>query len=201
MHKGLVTAAVAVALSAFVVPPLARGAKKEAEPSIGSAAPNFTLKNQDGKDVKLSDFKGKVVVLQWLDPACPFVQRHYEKNTFQDLHTKWKAKDVVHLAIHSGAGVEQNKRFHERQKLDFDVLADKEGAVAKLYGAKTTPHMFVIDKDGKLAYRGAIDNDPDGDRKGDKVNYVDKALEELTNARPVSEPETKSYGCDVKVKQ
>ena len=166
----------------------------------GAAAPQFTLKNQDGKDVKLSDYKGKIVVLQWLDPECPFVQRHYEASTFVNLDNKWNERDVVHLAIYTGGSVDAAKRFHERQKLKFNVLADPDGAVAKKYGAKTTPHMFVIGKDGKVVYTGAVDNDPDGDAKGDKVNYVDKALEELTNSRPVSEPETKSYGCEIKTK-
>jgi peroxiredoxin len=165
--------------------------------ALGTAAPGFALKNQDGKDVKLSDYKGKIVVLQWLDPRCPFVQRHYEASTFVNLDNKWNGRDVVHLAIYSGGTGESAKEFHERQKLKFDVLADTDGAVARKYGAKATPHMFLIDKDGKLAYHGAIDNDPDGYKK-DKVNYVDKALEEMTNGRPVSEPETKPYGCPVK---
>jgi peroxiredoxin len=177
------------------------GSALAAEPlAPGATAPDFTLRHQDGKEVKLSDYKGKIVVLQWLDPECPFVQRHYEASTFVNLDNKWNERDVVHLAVYSGGSVDAAKRFHERQKLKFNLLADPDGAVAKKYGAKTTPHMFVIGKDGKVAYTGAIDNDPDGNTKGDKVNYVDKALEEITNGRPVSEPETKSYGCEIKSK-
>lgn len=189
----LITIATALA---FVAAAAAATRAGESGLDLGAPAPDFTLKNQDGKDVKLSDYKGRIVVLQWLDPRCPFVQRHYEADTFVNLDNKWSQKGVVHLAIHTGGSVERNKQFHERQKLKFDVLADPDGAVAKKYGAKTAPHMFVIDKDGKLAYHGAIDNDPDGYAK-DKVNYVDKALEEITNGRPVSEPETKSYGCEI----
>ena len=163
---------------------------------LGEAAPAFNLKDQDGKDVKLSDFKGKIVVLQWTDPTCPAVVRHYQANTFQDLNVKWQPKAVVHLAVHTGGTVDSIKRFHERHKLNFPVLADPTAGAAKAYDAKTTPHMFVIDKDGKLAYSGAIDDDPDG--KGSKVNYVDQALEELSNGRPVSQRETKPYGCEVK---
>jgi peroxiredoxin len=196
MRKAALTLVLAAALVAARVAP-AFAAESLAP---GATAPGFTLKNQDGKDVKLSDYKGKIIVLQWLDPECPFVQRHYEARTFVNLDNKWNERDVVHLAVYSGGSVDSAKRFHERQTLKFNVLADADGAVAKKYGAKTTPHMFVIGKDGKIVYTGAIDNDPDGNRKGDKVNYVDKALEEVTNGRPVSEPETKSYGCEVKTK-
>src|SRR5688500_5348984 len=84
--------------------------------ALGEAAPAFSLKDQDGKDVKLSDFKGKIVVLQWTDPACPSVVRHYQANTFQDLNVKWQPKGVVHLAVHTGGTVDSIKRFHERHK-------------------------------------------------------------------------------------
>src|SRR5687768_15472484 len=97
----------------------------------GATAPDFTLKNQDGKDVKLSDYKGKILVFQWLDPECPFVQRHYEASTFVNLDNKWNERDVVHLAVYSGGSVDAAKRFHERQKLKFNVLADPHGALAR----------------------------------------------------------------------
>ena len=196
MRNAALTVLIAAALAAVPVAP-AYAAETLAP---GASAPEFTLTNQDGKHVKLSDYKGKIVVLQWLDPECPFVQRHYEAGTFVNLDNQWKRRQVVHLAIYSGGSVDSSKQFQERQKLNFNILADPDGAVAKKYGAKTTPHMFVIGKDGKVAYTGAIDNDPDGNKKGDKVNYVEKALGELTNGRPVSEPETKSYGCEVKTK-
>jgi peroxiredoxin len=195
MRRAAFTAILVMFLAANWVAPTFAGQEPLAP---GAAAPDFTLKSQDGKDVKLSDYKGKLVVLQWLDPACPFVQRHYEASTFVNLDNKWNERDVVHLAVYSGGSVDAAKRFHERQKLKFNVLSDPDAAVAKKYGAKTTPHMYVIGKDAKVVYAGAIDDDPDGDKKRGKVNYVDKALEELTNGRPVSEPETKSYGCEIK---
>ena len=194
-----IVSAVLAALAAVLATATAggqRGADTPLAARLGEAAPDFTLKDQDGRDVKLSQFKGKIIVLQWLDPVCPAVVRHYEADTFIDLTKKWEPKDVVQLAIHTGGSVEGSKRFYERHNLNFPLLADPDAVAAKAFDAKTAPHMFVIDREGKLAYTGAIDDDPDG--KGAKVNYVDQALEELTNGRPVSQQETKPYGCEVK---
>jgi len=199
MWKAAAAVAITAALAASFVA-RAWADHHEAQAKVGAPAPDFTLKDQDGKDVKLADLKGKVVVLEWFNDGCPFVVRHYESKTFSTLHDKYKDKDVVHLAINStsGTNAEHNKKFAEAQALGYQILDDSGGQVGKSYGAKTTPHMFIIDKEGKLVYAGGIDNDPNGDKTDGKVNYVEKALEEILAGESVSEPETKPYGCGVK---
>ena len=174
-------------------------AEKKTAATVGSEAPAFALQDQNGKEVKLSDYAGKIVVLEWWNEGCPYVQRHAQEQTMQKVADKYKEKGVVWLAISSNAGVsnEQNKKAVEKFKLSYAILNDSTTAVARSYGAKATPHMFVIDKQGKIAYSGAIDNDPEGDKKDD-VNYVAKAIEELINGGTVSVAETKAYGCGVK---
>ena len=167
---------------------------------VGEAAPEFTLKDTDGKDVSLSDHKGKLVVLEWFNPDCPVVQRWYDDGGMNKVFDKYKDKDVVWLAINTTAGhsVDADKKAMEKWSIERPVLNDADGKVGKMYGAKTTPHMYVIDKEGRLAYAGGIDDDPSG-RKGDKaVNYVGKALDELLAGESVSTPESTPYGCNVK---
>lgn len=169
--------------------------------SIGKAAPAFSLQDQNGKTVSLADNKGKIVVLEWFNNDCPYVVRHYEKDkTMSTLSEKYSSKDVVWLAINSTDGKkgDDNKKIAESWSIKYPVLSDSDGSVGKAYGAKTTPHMFIIDKDGNLAYAGGIDNDPDGKLGDKRVNYVEKALDELLAGKPVSEPQTKQYGCGVK---
>ncbi len=171
---------------------------------VGEAAPDFTLTNTDGKTVKLADFKGKTVVLEWFNPECPFVVKHHVKNTtFRDLYTQYNSKNVVFLAINSSAknmqgnGLELNKTKKTEFKMEYPILIDEDGAVGRLYGSKNTPTCYVIDKDGKLAYRGAIDNDSSPEKAGSK-NYVKNALDEVLAGKPVTESNTKAYGCSVK---
>lgn len=187
--------------------------EKKREPSIsadasgakvGEAAPDFTLTDLSGKTVKLSDYKGKVVVLEWFNPGCPYVKKHHEKNTtFQDLAKDFIPKGVQFLAINSGAagkegaGREVNIEAAKKWKIGYPILLDEKGETGRKYGAKTTPHMFVINAEGKLVYAGAIDNNTDATKAGD-VNYVRKALEEVLAGKPVTTAETKSYGCSVK---
>lgn len=169
--------------------------------SIGKAAPAFSLQDQDGKTVSLADSKGKIVVLEWFNNDCPYVVRHYEKDkTMSTLSEKYSSKDVVWLAINSTDGKkgDDNKKISESWSIKYPVLSDSDGSVGKAYGAKSTPHMFIIDKEGNLAYAGGIDNDPDGKMGDKRVNYVEKALDELLTGKPVSEPQTKQYGCGVK---
>jgi peroxiredoxin len=168
---------------------------------IGEAAPAFELKDTDGKTVKLSDYKGKIVVLDWFNPECPVCAMHYRGETIQKAAAKFKDKNVVFLAINStgagnpGNGVERNAEAKKEWKVGFPVLLDDSGKVGKSYGAKTTPHCFVIDSKGTLVYAGAIDNGSAG--KIGTVNYVEKALEQVLKGETVSTPETKSYGCAV----
>ncbi len=194
MRKSVsVAAIVAVVTLVFT---LARAADK---PAVGKPAPEFSLQSQDGKTVKLSDYKGKLVVLEWTNPECPFVKRHYEHKTMNTLADEYKDNDVVWLAINStsNATSEANRKWSEQAGLSRPVLDDSKGTVGRLYGATNTPHMYIVDKGGNLAYIGAIDNDPDGSRDSGKVNYVKKALDELLAGKSVSEPETKAYGCGV----
>lgn len=182
---------------------------KEAKTAkVGSAAPDFTLKDTDGKEHKLSEYlkQGKTVVLEWFNPGCPFILLHHEKQTtMNDMYTAYKDKNVVFLAINSthsghpnyGKDAEAKKKF----KMEYPILIDAEGTVGRMYGAKTTPHMFVIDKGGTLRYAGAMDNDERGKKTGsEKVNYVRNALDALLAGKTVAEPETKPYGCSVKYK-
>jgi peroxiredoxin len=163
-------------------------------------APDFTLTDQKGNTVKLSDFKGKVVVLEWTNPDCPFVQRHYKAGTMARLAKAYAAKGVVWLAINTTYYMNREKdaAWAEQQQIAYPVLGDHDGKIGKAYGAKSSPHMFVIDAKGNIAYRGAIDNDASGEKKEGVVNYVALALDAVLAGKPVAIPETKSYGCSVK---
>lgn len=178
----------------------------EAMAKVGSAAPDFTLKDTTGKEHKLSDLtkSGKIVVLEWFNSGCPFVVRHHDKyKTMADTAKKYADKNVVWIAINSGApgkeGYGKDADAIKNWKMAYPVLNDETGKVGKLYGAKTTPHMYVIDSKGILAYAGAIDDDRKDEKPADKkINYVAKALDEITSGKPVTNAETQAYGCSVK---
>ena len=175
---------------------------------VGKPAPDFTLPDLDGKPVRLADFRGKVVVLEWFNPGCPFVNKAHTVGSlkgFADAKTK---DGVVWLAVNSGAqgkqgnGVPANTEGKQKFGLAHPILLDESGQVGHAYGAERTPHLFIIDDKGTLVYRGAIDNSPDGEGEsptdGKLVNYVEKALGDLKAGRPVETPSTKAYGCSVK---
>lgn len=167
-------------------------------------APDFKLSDFNGNPVQLSALKGKIVVLEWTNYDCPFVKAHYNEktHTMRDLAAKYADKGVVWLTINSThyATVEANKKWAAENELKQAVLLDKDGAVGKLYNAKTTPHMFIVDKEGNLAYQGAIDNAPRGQKPDSEayINYVDQALAELTAGEPVVVKQARPYGCSVK---
>jgi peroxiredoxin len=167
--------------------------------TVGAAAPDFTLKDQDGNEVSLSDFSGKVVVLEWINWDCPFVVRHYESGTFTKLVEKFKDQDVVWLAINTThyATSDKDKEWIDKYNLPYPILSDSPGEVGKMYDAKTTPHMFIIDKTGTLVFAGGIDDDPKGESEN-PTNYVKNALKEVLAGSAVSVPESKPYGCSVK---
>jgi peroxiredoxin len=170
-------------------------------PEPGQAAPEFALADHTGKTHKLSDYKGKVVVLEWTNPECPFVVRHYKAQTMKTLAEQYKGKEVVWLAINSSHFATQatNKKFVDDEKLTYAVLDDAKGTVGHAYGARTTPDMYVVDPAGKIAYRGAIDNDPFGDKSAaDKINYIGAALPAVIGKAAPKTPRTKPYGCSVK---
>ncbi len=178
--------------------------KQEAKTAeIGQKAPAFTLTDTDGKKVNLADFAGKVVVLEWFNPDCPIIMQHHKTGTtFNDLHKEFADKGVVFLAINStakgklGSGLEHNKEAKAEFKLPYPLLLDESGDVGRLYGAKKTPHCFVIDKNGTLAYDGAIDNNTEDKAKA--KNYVANAVNQLLRGETVTETKTKPYGCGIK---
>ena len=175
---------------------------------LGKPAPDFTLKGVDGKEVALSSFKGKTVVLEWFNPECPYVKASHGKGSLVDTARRQQKKGIVWLAINSGAagkqgaGLEKNKAAHGNFGMENPLLLDEAGTVGKAYGATNTPHMFVIDPKGVVVYRGAIDNSPDGEGQtpqgGKLVNYVEAALDDLAANRPVKTSDTRAYGCGVK---
>ena len=164
----------------------------------------FTLMDQDGKAVSPSDYAGKIVVLEWVNPQCPFVAYHYRDDvrTMPRLAEKYKDKGVVWLAVDTTYNwtAEKSKVFHDEHKLPYPILDDSKGDVGHAYQAKSTPDMFIIDPQGLIVYSGAIDNAPLGKLPKDAaaVNYVQKALDELLAGKPITTPQTKSYGCSVK---
>jgi peroxiredoxin len=170
--------------------------------AVGAAAPNFTLEDTAGNQVSLSDFAGRVVVLEWVNPDCPFVQRHAKAGTMKTLAAKYSAQGVVWLAINSThyMNAEASAAFKAANHLPYPILHDQSGEVGHLYGAKTTPHMYIIAKDGTLAYIGAIDDDPRGSSDS-PTNYVAASLDEILAGEAVATPETTPYGCSVKYKK
>ena len=180
--------------------------------SVGAPAPDFALNDLQGKPVRLADFKGKTVVLEWFNPECPFVKLSHTKGSLKGLADKHAGDaSLVWLAINSGGagkqghGIEANQAGVDSFGLKHPVLLDPEGSVGKAYGATNTPHMFVIDAKGTLVYSGAIDNSPDAEGQspsdGALVNYVSQALDELKQGKAVSVPKTKAYGCSVKYRE
>ena len=176
---------------------------EKTKPESGKKAPDFTIKSFDGRTVKLADYKGKIVVLEWFNFECPYCMSHYgQKKTMVELANKYKDKNVVWFAVNSTSHitVEKNKEFVAQQKLPYPILDDRAGVVGRAYGAQTTPHIFVISPAGNIVYNGAIDNAPMGKTpEGEAyVNYVDKALAELAAGKAVTTANTKPYGCTVK---
>lgn len=178
-------------------------ADKSTDEASAKKAPDFTLANYDGKQVSLSDYKGKYVVLEWFNYDCPFCVYHYEpQTTMVDLANNYKDKNIHLVSINSTnyMTAEKNKEFAEKHGIFWPILDDKTGEVGHLYAATRTPHMFVIDPNGIIIYEGAIDNAPMGKVPAGEelVNYVDKALTEALAGKPISIPRTKEYGCTVK---
>lgn len=181
----------------------AAGAMTKAE--IGKAAPNFTLKTTEGKEWSLTDAKGKIVVLEWCNPDCPACQGVSSDGTVSSMLTELKAIDsnVVVVFINSSAAspasLEKTGAYLKEHKIEVPALLDTEGTVGQLYGARTTPHCYVIDDKGVLRYNGAI-NDAKGGKKGE-MNYVVNAVKQIKAGETVSPDTTKPYGCSVKYKK
>ncbi len=167
-------------------------------PAIGAPAPDFELTDIDGKTHKLAELKDKIVVLEWWNQDCPACQA--ATPTMIETSRKLGEKGIVWIAVDSThyQTADKNKAFRDSKSLPYPIAMDTDGKVGRAYGAKTTPHMFVINK-GVLAYSGAIDNGAFG-KPGDRV-YVAEAVEELLAGKPVTLAETKPYGCSVKYKK
>lgn len=177
-------------------------------PKIGAPAPDFSLTDANGKIHSLSQFKGKYVVLEWFNPGCPFVQKHYKSDNMQRLQKEFTAKGVAWLTIDSSAPGSEGSLTAEqarKQMSDWNIsstalLLDPEGQAGHAYNAHNTPHMVVISPEGKVLYEGAIDSTPSTDPSDIKssTNYVKAALEEAMAGKPVTQAITKPYGCSVK---
>lgn len=175
------------------------------EATIGEAAPDFTLVDEEGESHTLSDYQGKTVVLEWFNMECPYVVRHYEEQTTGNMIEEFGGEDVVWLAVDSTHNhtAETTQEWKEEtadiRPHDFPVLQDADGEVGRLYDAKTTPHMFVIDEEGVLQYMGGMDDDPRGDEEAeDRTNYVAEALTALQEGEEVDPSEAEAYGCTIK---
>lgn len=193
--KILILAAAVLAFAAL--PALAGG-------TVGETATGFTLKGVDGKTYSLADYKGKVVVLEWVNPNCPFSNRHAKERTMSELAKQHG--EVVWLGINSTSPRSTDfmkpaeQAAYDRQKgINYPVLYDESGQVGHAYEARTTPHMFIITPDGKIAYNGAIDDDPPGRKaKADRLNYVGQGLSAEKGGKSPDPATTKPYGCSVK---
>ena len=163
--------------------------KEKLEKNVGARARGFTLKDSQGKDVSLNAHKGKIIVMEWMNPDCAYTRYYYERKIVPRLIKQYQEKGVVWLTINSGADAtpKVNKAFVERYRLSHPVLMDATGMVARAYGARKTPHIFVIDRKGMIAYNGALDDSPAKSGKQKQVNsYADKALAQLVAGKPVS---------------
>ncbi|MBX9879146.1 MAG: thioredoxin family protein [Candidatus Obscuribacterales bacterium] len=216
---GLAVLAITALSLQLTLPSGAKETRKVAESSTtiaavaecGKKAPDFTLPNTQGKNESLSDYAGKFVVLEWVNFGCPFVKKHYESSNMQKLQDAYTKKGVIWLSICSSADGRQgnmpasdiNKAIKEKNAHPTSYLIDKDGKVGKMYGAKATPHMYVIDTKGTLVYKGAIDDKASVDQEdiSGAKNYVKAALDEAMAGRKVSTASTKAYGCSVKYQQ
>lgn len=177
-------------------------------PKVGDFAPLFSLPGADGKTHALADYQGKFIVLEWFNPGCPFVQKHYKSGNMQQLQKEFRGKDVVWLTIDSSAPGAQGHLTAEEAKEQMSewkmgstaLLLDSDGKVGHKYHATNTPHMYIVNLEGELIYEGAIDSNASAnpaDIKG-ATNYVKAALEEAMAGKPISKAQTKAYGCSIK---
>lgn len=193
--------------TALTVAALAAG-QAHAQARIGAPAPAFTATDTTGKAHSLADFRGRTVVLEWTNHQCPFVVKHYETGNMQNLQRAAARDGVVWLTIVSSApgkpghvsAAEANGLTASRNAAPAAKILDPSGTIGRAYGARTTPHMYIINPQGNLVYAGAIDNNPrrGGATVAGATNYVTQALGELKAGKPVSQPVTQAYGCPVK---
>jgi peroxiredoxin len=179
-------------------------------PAVGTNAPDFSVTDSKGKTQSVSQYKGKYVVLEWFNPDCPFVKKHYGGGNMQKLQEEFTGKGVVWLSIDSSApgkeghltAEQANQKMTEWKTKQTALLLDPDGKAGQTYGAKNTPHMFIINPEGKVIYEGAIDSKASANAAdiANSTNYVKVALEESMGGKPVTTANTKPYGCSVKYK-
>src|SRR5436305_8401239 len=179
-------------------------------PPVGAAAPDFSLPDASGKSHSLSEYKGKYVVLEWFNSECPFVKKHYGSGNMQKLQAEFTGKGIVWLTVDSNApGLEgyltaeqANTKMAEWKTKQTALVLDPDGKAGRSYGAKNTPHMFVINPEGKIVYEGAIDSKPTPNPSdiASSTNYVKAALDESLAGKTVTTPSSRPYGCSVKYK-
>jgi peroxiredoxin len=208
MVSAIAAVSAATSLSVALANQNGTSGQQQAGVTAGEKAPMFTLKDTEGKEHSLKDIlakeETKAVVVEWFNPDCPFVKKHHDTaKTMQDLAKKYAEEGVVWVAINSGAqglqgaGVDRNKKAIEDYKIAYPVLMDMDGKVGRQYGAKHTPEMYVISKDGTVVYHGAIDSDRSARTMGE-TNYVDQALRAHLAGESVETNRTLAYGCSVK---
>ena len=195
-----------VAVVAMLAAPLLISAAK-----IGAAAPDFTASASNGKSYRLSDFRGKFVVLEWHNNGCPYTRKHYESGNMQRLQKEWTGRGVIWFTVISSAPgtqgyvtADQENTYISRMHADpTAVLLDASGVLGHMYDAKTTPHMIVVNPAGNIIYDGAIDDHPTSDQSdiASSKNFVNEALTEAMAGKPVGTPATRPYGCSVKYAQ
>jgi hypothetical protein len=193
----------ALALSCALATPLAH-----AQATAGQAAPAFTATDASGKTVSLADFKGKHVVLEWTNPGCPYVQKHYDGGNMPATQKSATGQGVVWLSVATTAKSHRDYLApadlgawqKSKGAVPTATLMDTDGKVARAYGARTTPHLYIVDPAGKLIYAGGIDSIPSSNPADIKTatNYVNQALGEALAGKPISQPVTRAYGCSVK---
>lgn len=193
-----------------VLAALLGASQAQAAAVVGQAAPDFTLKDASGKTVQLSDFKGKHVVLEWTNPGCPFVRKHYNSGNMPATQKEAMGKGVVWLAINSTETASSDYLepaklvawMKERQSVPSATLMDESGSAGKAYGARTTPHMYIVNPQGQLIYAGGIDSIPSSraDDIAKATNYVRVGLNEALAGKPLTAATTQPYGCTIKYK-
>ncbi|MBP6851936.1 MAG: thioredoxin family protein [Rhodoferax sp.] len=200
----------AAAAGAVLVLGLTMATALQAAPSVGQAAPDFTLTDTSGKPVRLSDFKGKHVVLEWVNPGCPYVRKHYNSANMQGTQKEVTGKGVVWLSINSTETASYDYLapdklagwMTQQKAAPTRTLMDVEGTVGQAYGARTTPHMYIVNPQGQLIYAGGIDSIPSSSADDVKkaVNYVKQGVTQALAGQALSNPTTRPYGCSIKYK-
>jgi peroxiredoxin len=196
---------VIIATSLFIAG-IAASSVAAAQVAVGQMAPPFEAADVSGKTVSLSQFKGKYVVLEWFNPDCPFVQKHYNSGNMPTVQKYALDKGVVWLAVNTTNESTAKEIaalgywMKSKKAVPSATVVDTKGKIGRAYGARTTPHMYLIDPAGKLVYAGAIDSKPTANPADIKTatNYVVQAIEEALAGKPVSQPVTRAYGCSVK---